>query len=214
MGLVRLVMDPTVSGILLGLGFAGLILEMLTLSLVAGSIGVAALAIFFAAHAVLGGADAPAIALAVVGLAGMLVELYVLPGTGVAGIVGVLAVLGAVVLAFGMPFILLAVPSLAIAIVVAVVLVVLALRVVPEKVFVRRLSVRDAGEHGVASPDYRDLIGRHGFAASFLRPAGVAAIDGRRIDVLSEGDFVPAGSAVIVTRVEGARIFVRSEQAP
>jgi membrane-bound ClpP family serine protease len=38
----------------------------------------------------------------------------------------------------------------------------------------------------------------------------VATIDGRRLDVLTEGDFVHAGSAVRVTRVEGARIFVQS----
>jgi membrane-bound serine protease (ClpP class) len=35
-----------------------------------------------------------------------------------------------------------------------------------------------------------------------------------RVDVLTEGDFVPAGTPVRVTRVEGARIFVRPEPAP
>jgi len=53
------------------------------------------------------------------------------------------------------------------------------------------------------------LLGRSGIASSYLRPAGVATIDGRRIDVLTEGEFVTAGSAIRVTRVEGARIFVR-----
>jgi membrane-bound serine protease (ClpP class) len=214
MTLVRFVTDPSVSGILVGLGFAGLLLEMLTLSVVAGAVGVAALAVFFAAHALAGTADVPSIGLAVLGLLGILFEVYVLPGGAVAGIVGAAALIGAVVLAFGMPFAFVAVPSLAVAIVVCVVLVVLAVRVVPEKVFVRRLSLRDALEHGTASPDYRALIGAHGFASSFLRPAGVAAIDGKRVDVLSEGDFVPAGTAVVVTRVEGARIFVRPEGSP
>jgi membrane-bound serine protease (ClpP class) len=60
----------------------------------------------------------------------------------------------------------------------------------------------------VASRDFRDLLGQSGFATSLLRPAGVATIDGRRVDVLTEGEFVSAGSPVIVTRVEGARIFV------
>jgi membrane-bound serine protease (ClpP class) len=44
-----------------------------------------------------------------------------------------------------------------------------------------------------------------------LRPAGLATFDDRRVDVLSEGDFVPAGTPVRVTRVEGARIFVKPE---
>jgi membrane-bound serine protease (ClpP class) len=33
-------------------------------------------------------------------------------------------------------------------------------------------------------------------------------VDGQRVDVLTEGDFVPAGSPIRVSRVEGARIFV------
>lgn len=49
-----------------------------------------------------------------------------------------------------------------------------------------------------------------GTALSFLRPAGVATFNGVREDVLTEGEFVPAGTPVRVTRVEGARIFVRA----
>ncbi len=211
MALVRFATDPSVSGILLGLGFAGLLLEMLSLSLVAGAVGAAALALFFAAHLAGGSADALVVGLAVLGLLGIVFELHVLPGHGVSGVVGTMALLAAVVLAFGVPFFVVAAQSLAIAIVVCVVLVVLAKRVVPEKVFVRRLSVGDDEVAGFASPDYSALVGKQGFAASFLRPAGVAAIDGQRVDVLTEGDFVPAGAAVIVTRVEGARIFVRPE---
>jgi membrane-bound serine protease (ClpP class) len=62
----------------------------------------------------------------------------------------------------------------------------------------------------VTSSDFGALVGRLGFATSYLRPAGVANVDGRRVDVLTEGDFVPAGAAIRVTRVEGARIFVKS----
>ena len=209
---MRFALDPSVSGLLLGLGFAGLLLEMLSLSLVAGTVGAAALALFFAAHLAGGSADALIVGLAVLGLCGIVFELHVLPGHGVSGVVGTMALFAAVVLAFGVPFFAVAAQSLAIAVVVCVLLVVLAKRVVPEKVFVRRLSVNGADENtSFASPDYRALIGKAGFAASFLRPAGVAAIDGQRVDVLTEGEFVPAGTAVIVTRVEGARIFVRPE---
>jgi membrane-bound serine protease (ClpP class) len=47
-----------------------------------------------------------------------------------------------------------------------------------------------------------------------LRPAGVASIDGRRIDVLTSGEFINAGTPVRVTRVEGARIFVEPFTLP
>ncbi len=207
---MRFILDPTVSGLLLGIGFAGLLLELLSLTGIAGAAGAAALALFFAAHAVGGSADPIVLGLAVFGVLGILVELHLLPGHAVSGIVGTLALLTAVVIALGAPFLAVAAQSLAVAVVVCVLLVVLARRVVPERVFMRRLSLRD-DDVGAACPDYRALVGKHGFATSFLRPAGVAAIDGQRIDVLSEGEFVPAGSAVVVTRVEGARIFVRSE---
>jgi membrane-bound serine protease (ClpP class) len=102
------------------------------------------------------------------------------------------------------------VQALAIAIVLTAIFFTLAARIYPENAFVARLAF--AGVQGpdyVASANYSDLLGRSGIASSYLRPAGVATIDGRRIDVLTEGEFVTAGSAIRVTRVEGARIFVR-----
>jgi membrane-bound serine protease (ClpP class) len=86
----------------------------------------------------------------------------------------------------------------------------LATRLVPQNAFMQRVTFAGVqGPEYVAAPDRRRLLGRIGFATSYLRPTGHAAIDGERVDVLTEGEFVPAGSPVIVTRVEGARIFVR-----
>jgi membrane-bound ClpP family serine protease len=57
---------------------------------------------------------------------------------------------------------------------------------------------------------YRRLIGRRGVAHSFLRPAGVAEIDGERIDVVTEGDYVPAGTPIEVVELEGNHLVVRA----
>ena len=210
--LVHVVNNPDISGLLLGVGFAGLLVEMQTLRLIAGIVGVGALALFFGTHVVAGSSDSLVLGLGMLGLVGIVLELHVLPGHGVAGVLGLLALAGAVVLAFGAVPLAVAVQSVAIAIVAAVVLYVVAARIFPRNAFVQRLVFRDSqGADYVAAPDYRRLIGRHGFASSLLRPAGVAAIEGQRVDVLTDGDFVPAGSAVVVTRVEGARVFVRAE---
>jgi len=64
-------------------------------------------------------------------------------------------------------------------------------------------------EYVASKPSRFELIGHSGTAYSYLRPAGVALVDGRRIDVLTEGEFVTAGTAVRVTRIEGSRIFVK-----
>ena len=90
-------------------------------------------------------------------------------------------------------------------------LFVLSARLFPQNAFLQRVAFTGVqGSDYVAAPDYRALVGHAGFATSYLRPAGVAAINGQQVDVLTEGEFVPAGTAVMVTRVEGARIFVRS----
>jgi membrane-bound serine protease (ClpP class) len=127
---------------------------------------------------------------------------------------GLIALVASILLAFGIPFFFGALQSIAVAIVLSAIFFVLAQRVLPENAFVRRLVF--AGTQGpdyVASEDHRALLGAVGEAASFLRPAGVATFGNRRVDVLTEGEFVPAGTPVRVTRVEGARIFVRPEPA-
>ena len=42
-----------------------------------------------------------------------------------------------------------------------------------------------------------------------LRPAGIAKINGNLVDVVTEGDFIDAGSPIVVLRVVGGRNIVR-----
>ena len=58
------------------------------------------------------------------------------------------------------------------------------------------------------------LLGRTGRTSSALRPAGIAEIDGRRVDVVSEGELVEAGQPIEVIRVDGNRIVVRQTNVP
>jgi len=53
------------------------------------------------------------------------------------------------------------------------------------------------------------LLGKEGVAESTLRPAGIAAIDGQRVNVVSEGTLIETGARVKVIEVEGNRIVVR-----
>lgn len=206
----RFATNTEVSGILLAVGFLGLLVELQTLHLVAGAIGVGALALFFGTHVYAGFSNGLVVGLALVGVLLILVELHVLPGHGIAGSAGVIALIAAVLLAFGIPFFFGALQALAVAIVLSAGSFVLLQRVLPENAFVKRLTFLDSqGPDYVASTDHRALLGATGVAASFLRPAGVATFGETRVDVLTDGDFVPAGTPVRVIRVEGARIFVR-----
>jgi membrane-bound serine protease (ClpP class) len=42
-----------------------------------------------------------------------------------------------------------------------------------------------------------------------LRTAGIAEIEGERVDVVSDGEFIDSGATIVVTRIDGNRIVVR-----
>lgn len=205
----RFATDPVVSGILLTIGMLGLLIEMQTLHGIAGVIGIGALALFFGSHVYAGFSNGFVAVLAILGLLGILWELHVVPGHGIPGILGAIALLLAVLFAFGMPFFFVGIETIATAIVLTVIAFTLTVRAVPQNAWAHRLALAAAqGPDYVASRDYGDLRGRTGTAVSYLRPAGIASIDGRRVDVLTEGEFIAQGTPVRVVRVEGARVFV------
>jgi membrane-bound serine protease (ClpP class) len=209
--LARIATTPEISGLLLSLGVLGLLIEMQTLHGIAGTLGILALALFFGTHVYAGFSNALVVGLAVVGVIAILLELHVVPGHGFAGIFGTIALVAAVVLSFGIAFFAQALQAIAIAIVFTAVAFWGATRIFPESAFFKKITLSAVqGPDYVASRNFGAFLGRTGVATSFLRPAGVATIDGSRVDVLTEGDFLPAGSPVRVTRVEGARIFVES----
>ncbi|MDU7144352.1 MAG: NfeD family protein [Veillonella sp.] len=72
------------------------------------------------------------------------------------------------------------------------------------------LGQRSTTKAGYISNDVlEDLVGKEGVAHSTLRPAGIAKIDGNLVDVVTEGDFIDAGSPIVVLRVVGGRNIVR-----
>ncbi len=207
--IARFATDPAVSGLLLTLGMLGLLIEMQTLHGIAGLIGVSALALFFGTHVYAGFSNGFVLVLAVLGLVGVLWELHVVPGHGLPGILGAGALLVAVLWAFGLPFLFVGIETIATAVVLTVIIFTLAVRAMPQNAWAARLALAAAqGPEYVTSADQRTLRGLTGTAATYLRPAGIASIDGRRVDVLTEGEFIAQGTPIRVVRVEGARVFV------
>ncbi len=62
------------------------------------------------------------------------------------------------------------------------------------------------GGPGMAKPD---LLHRTGVAITQLRPSGAAFINGKRVDVITEGALIDRGASLKVVAVEGMRIVVR-----
>ncbi len=62
---------------------------------------------------------------------------------------------------------------------------------------------------GAIGGERLDLLNRKGVAYTVLRPSGTALIEGHRVDVVTEGEFVEKGSALEVVAIEGMRVVVR-----
>ncbi len=208
--LVRLTTNPVVGTILLMIGFGGLALEVITAGFgAAGLISLAAFALYFGGNIAAGMAEYWVLLLFAFGIGLMLVE-AVMPGFGVFGIAGLVATIISIVLAAvsvqtGMLMLL-------ISIILAAVFSILAFRFFARRGALRHiiLSEAETADLGYVAPlDQKNLTGKVGVALTALRPSGAAEIDGRRIDVVSDGSYIAGGEKVMVERVEGVRVIVR-----
>jgi membrane-bound serine protease (ClpP class) len=217
--LVRFLTHPVLSSLLISVALLGIMVEMRTPGFgVAGSLGIASLALFFWGHWLVQLAGWEELLLAAVGVALLAAEIFVLPGFGVAGALGVAALLGALVLAMTgagdtAAVIAGAVWRVVIALLAALLAAAALLRFVPRLPLGRRLVLTsDLGTgpaHGSAPLSDQRWMGKRGRAASVLRPAGIAAIEGERVDVVSAGAHIEIGALIQVTHVDGNRIVVR-----
>jgi membrane-bound serine protease (ClpP class) len=136
-----------------------------------------------------------------------------LPG-GVIGFIGGLCLVAAIVVgfvAFGMQGGLLVALLI---IILAGVCLVIWVKYFPKTRMGKSLTLSDDGKtFKSASPEFMDLLNKEGVVVSTLRPAGIATIDGKRVDVVADGSWIESGKPIKVTRVEGVRILVR-EVAP
>jgi membrane-bound serine protease (ClpP class) len=82
------------------------------------------------------------------------------------------------------------------------------LKYFPESRLARRyISHGAVGELNVDKPD---LLNGTGEALTQLRPSGSARINGQRVDVVTEGGLIERGAKLKVVAVEGARVVVRA----
>lgn len=68
------------------------------------------------------------------------------------------------------------------------------------------ISQGTIGELGAEKPE---LLGQTGVASTNLRPSGAALINGRRVDVVTEGNMIERGTSITVVALEGLRVVVR-----
>jgi len=76
------------------------------------------------------------------------------------------------------------------------------------------LSTSQTVKGGYVAPkvQYETYLGRVGISITQLRPAGTGDFEGEHLDVVTEGGFIGPGTGIKVISVEGTRIIVREEK--
>lgn len=216
---VRFLTHPVLSSLLVTIGMLGIIIELRSPGLgLAGAIGVGSLAAFFWGHWIVQLAGWGELLLALAGVVLLALEFLVIPGFGIAGILGILALLGALVMSVlgtgATPeYFMFAAGRIVFSLLLALLASFFLLRFMPRTRLGRQFILDTglgAGSASGSAPE-TDLrwLGKRGRTSSPLRPAGIAEIEGTRVDVVSEGDLIAPGTPVEVTRVDGNRVVVR-----
>ena len=219
--LVRFLTHPILSSVLMTVGILGIIIELRTPGFgVPGLLGITSLGLFFWGHWLVNLAGWEELLLVAAGLLLLALELFVIPGFGVAGILGIVAIVAGLTLSvIGAgstgELVLWAAGRVALSLLVAVGASLAILPMLPRLPFGRSLVLQTglgsaAGWESTPETD-RKWVGKHGTAASPLRPAGIADLEGERVDVVSQGEYIEAGAPLVVVRVEGNRIVVRRD---
>ncbi|MGX7111735.1 NfeD family protein [Gemella cuniculi] len=176
-----------------------------------GIISVLSLAIYIALHSYSSELNIFVLIMFLGGISLIILEMFI-PG-GIVGTIGVITLICAIVYvnksSYNITFI------IVISIILSIALYIINRKVLKrELVFLNRLVLNDSisTEDGyVASESRLELVGKNLIAYTDLRPAGVAALNEEKFDVVTDGDFIEKGNEIEVVRVEGMRVIVRKK---
>ena len=214
---VRFLSHPIVAPLLLSIGVLGLMIEIKTPSFgLAGAVGLLSLAAFFGSHLIIGLAGLEVVILLGAGLVALAIEVFLVPGFGVAGVVAMLCIGSSVFLALigSLPAwgdVLRASGILFAAAMIIVASVYVFVRQLPAARRTRGIFLRAAtskSEGYIAAESRSDLIGAVGVAITDLRPSGTVRVGSERVDVVSDVGFVAKGRRVRIIRSESYRHVV------
>ncbi len=227
----RFLSGTVVSSLLLSLAFLGIFLEFRAPGFgLPGLVGIVSLLLFFWGHQIAGLAGMEGPVLFLIGMVLIFLEFFVIPGFGVTGILGILCVVSSIVVtllehsitsphfahvvgwdevvrALGITLLAMIAGGTG-AMLVPFMIPVAAKTPFGSWLYLKYREERAQGYHS-AENNLDRLEGKEGIARSKLRPAGIAEIEGNRVDVVSQGGFIESETPVKVIKVEGRRIVVQ-----
>jgi len=222
--IIAFLISPVVSGFLILLIIGGIYFEMQTPGIgFALLVSVVAAALFFAPLYLEGLAAHWEIGLFLLGLVLLMLEVFVIPGFGVAGILGIIFIVGGLALSMVMndffDFNVTGSEQLTTAVLIVlfsmiasvVICVILGKSIMKTPVF-RRLVLEDEqrSDLGYVSgkqPD--DILRKEGFAKTDMRPSGKIEIEGLWYDAIALDGYLEKGTRIYVEKQENYNVFVR-----
>ncbi len=219
--------------LLLGLGVLALWIEFKTPGFgVFGISGIILLGVYFFGHYVAGLAGMEEIFLVFIGIALLAVEIFVIPGFGVTGLAGILCILIGAGMAVipqlpevlplegvepvsALGYLQDALQSLFLTIAVVAAGVWTIGKFLPKVPIYHKMVVESgltAAEGYVSSSNISQqdaLLGQKGVSYTVLHPSGTALIHGKRVDVVTDGDYIAKDEEVEVIAVNGISVVVR-----
>ena len=213
-------MNPALQAILIMIMIGGLYFELQTPGLGFPSLAsVVAAILYFAPLYIDGLTQNWEILLFFIGLILIALEIFVIPGFGVAGIAGLACLFSGLTVGLldntNFDFAHVSADSIGQAsltvfsgLILGFALVLWLSHKIGTKGFLRRAALEADLEEAVSSPDYQTLVGQEGTALTVLRPSGKVHINGKSYDAVSEAGFIEAGTPVVVQRYENAQLYV------
>lgn len=222
--IIAFFLNPFISGILILIIIAGIYFEMQTPGVgFAGLAALVALVLYLVPYYLNGLAENWEILAFFTGIILLGLEIFVIPGFGIAGITGITMISAGLVLimlnndAFDFEFVRMNDLTLAVAAVLGgllgggILLFLIGSRL-PNTRFYKRVALtdrQDSTKGYTANIIQEPLAGKTGIAQTVLRPSGKVLVDGIIYDAYSRGEFIEKGQPIEVIRVEGTTVKVK-----
>ncbi len=203
-----------VASILLIIAFFAMVIEVFLAGFgLPGIISIIAFALYFGGAFLAGNTEWWSAILFALGLILLIIEIFV-PGFGVFGVSGIIMILVGIV--FAAPTIGQGILILGIAVATTAVLIPILYKLFGGPRLFRRLVLQESEtvDKGYVNLPYNslsELLGKTGETITPLRPAGIIVVEGKRMDAISEGTYLPSGTKIRIVEVQGTKIVVASE---
>jgi membrane-bound serine protease (ClpP class) len=226
---INFLINPLVSGVLIMIIVAGIYFELQTPGIGFPSFAAIAAAVLYFAPLYLEGLAANwEILLFIIGLILLLLELFVIPGFGIAGFSGISLIITSMVLSLventGLSFSSSALTKLTESLMIVVssafisfsLSLYLSKRIFTSSQFGSRLALKTVMDkkEGFTTTDYRIhvQIGNTAFATTDLRPAGKIIINEEVFDAMSDGGFISKGTQISIIDYRNGQLIVRVKE--